>query len=251
MLRRFLHHALGQRTRIAHAVAIASALLVLCGCNSMNGEASMQLNSNEYGRAFDACIQEGRAQSMAPALADRSNGLIETEPRNMGSLIEPWRWDTSGAQQSLESTLQFERRRMRFIFVPVDFEPEAIDGKNSFQGASLPGSPSDTARFDLETYQGLLELRTRVFIERGFTPGIRNSTWSAQLITISTIPTPISKYDGTDRTPTLWTPVGRDEAAERTMMAHIRLLLDQSIKESAREAAATATSSQQVSAPSS
>ena len=32
--------------------------------------------------------------------------------------------------------------------------------------------------------------------------------------------------DGTTRSPTNWTPVGRDEAAERTLTARVRALLE-------------------------
>ncbi|MEY4826674.1 MAG: hypothetical protein RLZZ288_225, partial [Planctomycetota bacterium] len=140
----------------------------LTGCNTMEGDDSMQLGSQDYARAFDACVETGRDEGMPPSLADRGNGIIETEPRSIGSFFEPWRTDTSGPEQTLQSTVQYERRRVRFVFMPAEFEPEAIDGKGPFNGAAQPDSPTDRARFDLETYEGILELRTRVFIERGF-----------------------------------------------------------------------------------
>ncbi len=219
----------------------------LTGCNTMEGDDSMQLGSQDYARAFDACVETGRDEGMPPSLADRGNGIIETEPRSIGSFFEPWRTDTSGPEQTLQSTVQYERRRVRFVFMPAEFEPEAIDGKGPFNGAAQPDSPTDRARFDLETYEGILELRTRVFIERGFVPGIRTNTWSSTLTTTTTEPPPKGRDDGTDRMPTQWTPIGRDEAAERTMMRAVRARLS---SESTQGAEAV-TSGQTADAPSS
>lgn len=205
----------------------------------------MQLGSQDYARAFDACIETGREEGLPPSLADRGNGIIETEPRSIGSFFEPWRTDTSGPEQTLQSTVQFERRRVRFVFMPAGFEPEQLDGTGPFNGAAQPDSPTDRARFDLENYEGILELRTRVFIERGFKPGIRTSTWSSTLTTTTTEPRPKGRDDGSDRTPTQWTPIGRDEAAERTMMRAVRARLADGAPDAA------VTSGQTADAPSS
>lgn len=211
--------------RLPALLTLAAAVLPLVGCHTMEGEASMQLPAADYPRTFRACIEAGREQGMPPLLADRGNGIIETEPRNMGSLLEPWRTDNSGFEQAAQATLQFERRRVRFVFMPVGWEPEAIDGRSDFTGASQPGSPQDTARFDLETWTGPVELRARVFVERNFTPGIRPSTWSGTMASVTTEPSPPAARDGTDRSPTTWTPVGRDEAAERTLLSRVRALM--------------------------
>jgi predicted small secreted protein len=212
--------------RVMARTATLAAVTLLGACNTMSGDASVRLAGEDYNRAFTACIEAGREQDMPPALADRGNGIIETEPRSMGSLIEPWRTDTSGLEQMAESTLQFQRRRVRFVFTPEGWEPEAIDGRSDFAGAAEPGSPADTARFDLETWRGPIELRTRVFIERGFTPGIRTSTWSSALSTMTTEPARKGPADDSTRSPTQWTPIGRDEAAERTITARVRALLE-------------------------
>lgn len=227
-MRRAPHYTAGRVRRRAFQPALltlALTALPLAACHTMEGEASMQLPAADYPRTFRACIEAGREQGMPPLLADRGNGIIETEPRDIGSLLEPWRTDHSGFEQVAQATLQFERRRVRFVFMPVGWEPEAIDGTSDFTGAAQPGSPQDTARFDLETWQGPVELRARVFVERNFTPGIRPSTWSGTLVTVTKEPPPPAARDGTDRTPTLWTPIGRDEAAERTLLSRVRALM--------------------------
>lgn len=207
------------RLGLAWLVLSVSAL---AGCHTTEGPASLRIDGGDYDRAFAACLEVGRELDMPPALADRGNGIIETEPRTMGSLLEPWRMDTSGPEQGLESTLQFQRRRVRFVFLPEGFEPPEIDGKADFDGGARPGSPVDADRFDLERHPGPLELRCVVVIERGFVPGIRPSTWSSTLATQSSDPPPQGKPDGTVRRPTTWTAVGRDDAAERTLLSRVQ-----------------------------
>jgi hypothetical protein len=210
--------------------------LLPVACQNPEQADALRLDAASYNRAFQACIEAGREQGMPPALADRGNGIIETEPRNIGSILEPWRTDTAGLEQTLQATVQMERRRVRFVFVPEGFEPQAIDGRSDFQGAAFPGSKADTARFDLERHQGPVELRTRVFIERGFTPGIRQDTWSGTLRTVTTEPQPKRRDDGTTRSPTQWTPVGRDEAAERRLTARVAELLAEPVVTSGQPA---------------
>lgn len=214
-------------TRFLTVASLIMGIAQLAGCHTTEGPAALRIDGGGYDQAFVACLEVGRGMDMPPALADRGNGIIETEPRSMGSLLEPWRMDTSGPDQGLESTLQFQRRRVRFVFLPEGFEPPAIDGQTAFDGGASPGSPADTGRFDLERHAGPLELRCVVVIERGFTPGIRPSTWSSTLATRSTDPPPQGKPDGTVRRPTQWTPVGRDEAAERTLLARVQALLQE------------------------
>jgi hypothetical protein len=194
-------------------------------CHTPDQGDSLQFPCEDYGRAFQACIDAGREQGMPPALADRGNGIIETEPNTIGSLLEPWRTDSSGLDQTLQATVQFERRRVRFVFVPAGYEPEAIDGAGDFRGGESPGSPRDIERFDLELAEGPVELRTRVFIERAFEPGVRPDPWSGTLATRTTAPRPARRDDGTTRSPTVWTPIGRDEAAERRLTARVAELL--------------------------
>ena len=106
-------------------------------------------------------------------------------------------------------------------------------------GPAAPGSIDDLKRFDLETYKGPIEIRARVFVERNFTDGMRINTWSSTLTSQTQTPTP-GVTDGSTRAQTTWTPVGRDEASERTIMAEIQTMIDE-----------PATSSPIVDAPSS
>ena len=219
------------RTILGHcgapAIAVlASCVILLTGCNTMNGPAVIEIDSADYSKAFEACIEASRSAGMPPQAADRTTGIIETEPKTIGSWIEPWRFDSTGAMQKAENTAQFQRRRVRFVFTPKDWKPESIEAIATMTGPAAPGSIDDLKRFDLETYKGPIEIRARVFVERNFTDGMRINTWSSTLTSQTQTPTP-GVTDGSTRAQTTWTPVGRDEASERTIMAEIQTMIDE------------------------
>ena len=209
------------------ALCVACCCFVFAtGCNTMNGPTVIEIDSIDYSKAFEACIEASRSAGMPPQAADRTTGIIETEPRTIGSWLEPWRFDSTGAMQKAENTAQFQRRRVRFVFTPKDWQPESIEAIATMTGSAAPGSADDLKRFDLENYKGPIEIRARVFVERNFTDGIRINTWSATLTTQTQTPKP-GVTDGSTRMQTTWTPVGRDEASERTIMAEIQSMLNE------------------------
>ena len=75
------------------------------------GPELLVIPSSSYARAFDAADAVVREESMSPALRDRRGGVIETEPRIEGSVLEPWRDDNATAEQAWENTFAFQRRR--------------------------------------------------------------------------------------------------------------------------------------------
>lgn len=214
----------------AGAVAAVLALLAaLPGCHSMDGPIVLTLAPQDYPAAFDACLDQARDVGMSAVLADRSIGIIETRPRHVGSLVEPWRLDNDGIGQMAEATVQYQRRRVRFEFVPVGFTLPTPTGEGTLTGPLLPGSIQDEKRFDLEHPAGDVELRAWVFIERGFTPGLQPGNWSLSLTTTWTDMTRGDQArdprDITTRSPTTWTPVERDEAMERTLLRRVQAQL--------------------------
>jgi hypothetical protein len=193
------------------------------GC-SVKGPDRLELQSGQYDEAFDAAGQAARKVGMPPLLSDRVGGVIEGRPRLAGSVIEPWRIDNSSLQQWGENTLHKQRRRVRFEFLPIDFIPPEPDGDEELVGAPLPGSIEGEMRFtDLTTFEGPVELRVWVYVERSHQSGARPNTWSRAGRSYSTNPLEtISPDDGTTRSPGLWTPVGRDEAMERRLLSEVQ-----------------------------
>jgi len=221
--------AVAARTVVARAACVLAATL-LPACNSMNGPEVIHLTSQQYETVFVACLDQARDAGMPAVLADRSIGIIETNPRHIGSFVEPWRVDSSGVQQTVDATVQFERRRVRFEFVPAGFTLPVPSGAQPLTGPDVPGSLAAEKRFDLEHYDGAIELRAWVFVERGFTPGLKPGRWSLSLTstwtdTVTNNPHRESN-DMSTRSPTQWTPIARDEPMERTLLARVQAQLE-------------------------
>jgi hypothetical protein len=209
-------------SRVRRVVIATFAVGIASGCTS-SGPDRLEFRSDRYDQAFDAAGEAVRRQGMPPVLTDRTGGVIEARPRLAGSVLEPWRVDNSDLDQWGSSTLNKERRRVRFEFLPVDFVPPEPTGDAALVGPPLPGSTEGELRLtDLETFDGRVELRVWVYVEREHRTGLRRGTWSRVGRTYATNPMEtISPEDGTTRSPGLWTPVGRDEAMERRLLADV------------------------------
>ena len=177
---------------------------------------------------------------MSPALRDRRGGVIETEPRIAGSVLEPWRDDNATTEQAWENTFAFQRRRVRIEFLTEGFDPETSD---ELAGPDVIGL--DSPLRDLTTYEGRLEVRVLVYLERSYTFGVRRSAWTAGArrqariidagVDVSATPPPTDwerqhsiaeQRRGTIRS-SYWIPVSRDAAFERRILAAIQQRLDE------------------------
>jgi hypothetical protein len=152
---------------------------------------------------------------MTPVLLDRRGGIITTTPVVAGSFLEPWKPKPSSARQGLENTLAQQRRTARFEFVPVlsmivkDNQTDKLVGPNFLSSTGL----------DLTTYQGELELRVWVYVDRKYTQGIRRSTWSLSLDSRATVLPSEEPWEQVANS--FWTPISRDVARERELLATI------------------------------
>ncbi len=228
--------------RTVHA-AIAIPALACAACSSQPEPAMLAFGRADYDRAFDAALEAARADGLDPVVADRALGVIETDARSAGSLLEPWRTDNAGLEDGFAHTVNFERRRARFEFVPESFAaPVPKEGERS-QGPALPGSDRAESRFDLTRWNGQIELRTWVYVDRAFRPNQQIGRWTLGQTRYATDPGDAPEpEDESTRAPTEWTPIGRDVPYERRLTARVRELLrqDESPAGTERTAAADA-----------
>jgi hypothetical protein len=151
-------------------------------------------------------------------VADRSLGVIETDARAAGSLLEPWRTDNASMQESVAHTVNFERRRARFEFVPEPFELPVPQPSAPSAGAALPGSERAEGRVDLVAWKGPIQMRTWVMLDREFIPNQQIGRWTLGESRTSQDPTQArDPKDTSTRTPGQWTPIGRDVQYERRL----------------------------------
>ena len=152
-------------------------------------------------------------------MRDRRSGIIETEHRIAGSVLEPWRTDNSSDSQASENTLNFQRRKVRFEFKPVGFH-QTVDSKDG--DLTGPDLLNNEPPADLTASTSDLELRVWVFIERAHATGVRRSTWTRTKTTVTRVIDPDTNEPLPANT---WIAVRRDTDYERRLMGMVADLL--------------------------
>ena len=175
----------------------------------------LDIPHDRYEQAFDTAVEVSLEHGMRAVVRDRREGLIETDPVIVGTFLEPWYQDTSDFSQSIDNTLSQYRMKARFEFLPRGFM-ESDDSKVS-TGPDLLGSSMESR--DLTKSDEPLELRVWVYRERKHTVGQRRNSWTRRLKSTS-------RHGSGDTTweepqTSFWTPVSRDEAAERRLLREI------------------------------
>jgi hypothetical protein len=206
---------------------LALVLVSVAGGCSTTGPDRLEIRGDQYDVAYDAALEATRGFGVPAIVSDRAGGSIEGRPRLAGSILEPWRIDNATAQQWASSTLHKQRRRVRFEFLPIDFKTPEPSGEGELLGSPLPGSGSDLGRtVQLAGFSGPIEVRAWVWIEREQRPEARGSTWTRRGRTYATNPLEtVEPDDGTTRSAGVWTPVGRDVAMERRLLADVEAAL--------------------------
>ena len=190
---------------------------VFCiGCSTRAvGPDMIVLDSQNYSAVFDAAVAAAEADGMKPVLLNRRGGIIATEPAVAGSFLEPWKPHPSTARQGLENTLAMQRRTARFEFVPAVLEFVISENDDERTGPDLLSSTG----IDLSIYDGPMELRVWVYVERKHTQGIRRGTWALRQETRTTV---LPAEEPWEQVPgSFWMPVTRDVARERDLLASV------------------------------
>lgn len=208
-------------------VLLWGAVLLQGGCASSVGPDVVAVESGRYSEAFDAAVEAARRDGLQPVLRDRRAGVIETDTRTAGSVLEPWRIDNASFAQGLENTVGLQRRRARFEVVPAGFSPTVTEAHDESANASDPLMAHD---IDLSVNGGQLELRVWVYIERANAPGVRRGTWTRHSTTTTTTDLESRAGDGARsarENSTVWHTVARDTAYERRLLERVQNLLAQ------------------------
>jgi hypothetical protein len=197
-------------------LVIAFTFAWCTGCASTStGPGVLLVSQEQYAAAFDAAVSVAAADGMKPTVLDRRGGYIHTDPAAAGSIVEPWKPKASSPRQALENTMTLQRRTARFEFRQVGIEELPIIDVGELSGPALLTGPG----VDFTTYDGPLELRVWVFVERQYKRGIRRGSWTLRDET-TTRELPVDSL--WEQTPsTFWVPMTRDVARERALLADV------------------------------
>lgn len=196
-------------------LVLLTLFTTMIGCTSSHGPSVLLLDSTQYAAVFDVAASVARDDGMKPAVLDRRSGVISTDPAIAGSLVEPWKPRASTPRQGLENTLSLQRRTARFEFSPVVSMPEQSDEDGVLLGPDLLSSSGQ----DLTSYDGPLELRVWVYVDRKYTQGIRRGTWTLSSETRTQIMPAEQPWEQVPGT--FWAPITRDIAREQAILAAI------------------------------
>ena len=205
-------------SRVPALLALIAACHGLTGCApAVRGPASLSVTGAQYQAAFDAACQAARAEGLVPELADRQSGEVATSATIAGSLLEPWTWGRLTANEVVEGTFGFERRRAYFEFIPsVAESTPAAANPAPLVGPILPGSERGQGT-DLTRLSGPFELRVSVSVERQFRPGYQGPAYTRALGSYwRDMTDPEAGGDAVT-----WTPVARDERLERLLLSRV------------------------------
>ena len=198
---------------------LLTLFIFFAGCVANQGPDVVFVSSVDYEKAFDAAVDAASSRGLKPVFVDRRGGVIETSPTVAGSVVEPWKQRASSPRQTLENTLSLQRRTARFEFRPTKMPTEPNVKEGLLVGPDLLA----VAGHDLTNYNGQLELRVWVYVDRHYTQGTRRGTWSLNSETVSTV---LPAREPWEQSPgKFWAPVSRDISAERTILSAIEMQL--------------------------
>jgi len=203
-------------------VMLALALHALTGCTTPEGPDVLVIDADQYDAAFDTAVSVARDAGFVAEILDRRGGHIETGPVIASSILEPWTDDASGVEQKLVHTLAVHRRVARFEFEPIAFDENRQRDTDVLTGPDV--AFGNRQAVDRTTTTTPLELRVWVHLESLSRPGQRRSTWSRRMASRSYI----GREEGGEKPlpRQWWTPVERDLAFERRLLASIERRLD-------------------------
>lgn len=195
------------------------ALAALTGCTTWQGPTEITVPAGQYDRSMQTAVDTLNRLGYRCTVIDREAGVVDTDPRRAGSLVEPWRTDNASLSDAAANTVSPRRRQVRLSWTPVGAEQPLVEPA-TLGGPEVPGSKAPQPGADLAAAP--LILRAIVSLEQQYTPGDRISPYSASLS--SNFTEPRSATDGpVDRG--TWTPVGRDEATEQRILGLIERAL--------------------------
>lgn len=155
------------------------------------------VSTESFDRVFLASVDVLRDWRFVVNRKDRRQGIVSTSPRVASSVVEPWQPDATRSDRTWESTLNYQRRRIRIEIAPTD-----------------PATVVESSGQPVSAYQ----LNVICEFDRRYYPPQQLTTAAVTKIRFTnsrSVRKPIRTETGLEEA--YWAPAGRDHAFEREL----------------------------------
>ncbi len=205
------------------------ASLAVDGCQAVpppTGPAQMTFRVADYEDFVDETLTLMRLYDLPPEYVDRRAGLILSRPTTRGQWFEPWRVDSRGGYQMLESSLHTIRSVVTIHLDRVSSDAPGQDAETP-ASASLPAStatlPAGVSTMPVaseEPIGGVYRVTVQVDKQRYSSPE-RQVTTASGALAIYSERLPTTEGLRADRAQVDWVPLGRDALLEEFLLTRI------------------------------
>ena len=200
----------------AHCLTVLAVLCAsLIGCAAAPGPArsSVEIAAAEYGRMYQGALEVLRDRHLQVAEADYRFGHITSVPLVSPTIAEPWRRSLGTTGQTLQSTLNSQRR-----VVSITIEPLGDADGDQAQPTAEPETPAAEGAAAIRAeYRLIVEVTLeQLQVPRRYLTG---STSGGKVFgTLEEVPT---EWAQRGITGSYWSPVGRDPHLEQQLLEQI------------------------------
>jgi hypothetical protein len=203
----------GKTMRALTILTIALAMLSMTACASRTPVISnpVEIDVTEYDRIFQASVDVLEDKGFRLDRQDYRFGVVTSHPRPSPSALEPWHRDNTSVGQAVESTLNYQRRRVSIRLIPASSTPANAES-DSPAATTAPAATRVSDSYMLET-QVVIE---QVEAPRRYLTG--SSAEGRMLRNLSAAPQSLKDKQVSEN---YWRPVGRDTDLEQRIVADI------------------------------
>jgi len=203
----------GQTMRVVSILTIVLSMLSMTACASRTPVISnpVEIDVTEYDRIFQASLDVLQDNGFNLDRQDYRFGVVTTHPRPSPSAFEPWHRDNTTVGQAVESTLNFQRRRVSIRLIPAPSTPANAESDTP-AAATSPAVTRVSDSYMLET-QVIIE---QVEAPRRYLTG--SSAEGRMMRNLSASPQALKDKQVSEN---YWRSVGRDTDLEQRLVADI------------------------------
>lgn len=207
----------GQWLSFVTIMTMVTTLPFVAGCASSSRATignPVEIDVTEYDRIFRASVDVLQNKGFGIDRQDYRFGVVTSRPRSSPTAFEPWHRDNTTLAQTLESTTNYQRRRVAIRLIPADSLAPAKQAESD--SPSLARPDADATQADA----GYL-LEVQVVVEQVEAPTRQLTGATGHRRMFRDLAAPPDNLARRQITENYWRPVGRDKNLEQQLVADI------------------------------